>query len=260
MAEGLVHFFSNHWVRITLFTVAILLFTGVAGTLGYWGGKKVVSDPYFQVSSMLLKGLDRIPKSTIQKQLGHLFGQNIFLVDLQQECRDLEHHPWIRKVRMRRKLPNTVEVQLVERKPYALVLADSLYRIDREGVVLEKAEQGNPNSEPILTGLGSKSLQIGQVIDPRLINQARSILRYFKSYRFLGDRSIGWIDLAFHDWVDLVTQDGKTRIRLSGKDLEREYVYLRAVDRILAEKTDEVALVDLTFPGKVIVRNHHYRG
>lgn len=239
-----------------------LLLAGIAGTgaaAGYFGGKRLVNDPYFRVSALVVKGLDRIDKSGIQERLGDLFGQNIFLVDLERAAHTLQQHPWIRRVWIRKKLPDTLEIRIEERKPFALIWSGGLYRIDYDGVILEK-ENENRLSEPVFTGLSDTSARIGQAIGREELTQARSILRYFRNYRFLGKRPIAWIDLGARNRVELVTRDGKTRIRLGEEDPEKEYVHLQAVDRILSHKTGDVEWVDLTFPGKVIIRNVQYRG
>lgn len=248
---------SRTW--ILLFALLLVGIAGTGGAVGYFGGKRLVNDPYFRVSAMVVKGLDRIDKSAIQERLGGLFGQNIFLVDLEGAAHTLKQHPWIRRVWIRKKLPDTLEIRIEERKPFALIWSGGLYRIDGDGVILEK-ENENRLSEPVITGLTDPSVRIGQAIRREELSQTRSILPYFRDYRFLGKRPIAWIDLGARNGVELVTRDGKTRIRLGGEDPEKEYVHLQAVDRILSNKTDDVEWVDLTFPGKVIIRNVQYRG
>ncbi|MFC1644293.1 cell division protein FtsQ/DivIB, partial [Candidatus Omnitrophota bacterium] len=68
-------------------------------------------------------------------------GQNIFTVDLKQAQALIEKDfPELRKVEVRRNLPDELEIDILSREPIAVIAAGKGIVIDREGVVLALGE------------------------------------------------------------------------------------------------------------------------
>ncbi len=89
--------------------------------------------------------------------LAGLMGQNIIAADLDGWRQELERSPWIRAAALRRSLPSTVEVAIVEREPIGIArILDQLFLIDDLGVAIDR--HGPESSDfdlPLVDGLST---------------------------------------------------------------------------------------------------------
>ncbi len=83
-------------------------------------------------------------------------GMNLLQVDLAQTSIRLEQYPYIQKAVVQRKLPDTLELFIVEREPRALILLDDYYMLDIQGEIFKKAEAAERHY-PVITGLTAQA-------------------------------------------------------------------------------------------------------
>lgn len=94
-----------------------------------------------RVEEVLVEGRDRTPPDELLAALEVGRGDPILAVDLQAARQDLEALPWVADARVIRRLPDTLLVEVAERRPMAVwQLEQRLRLIDADGVVL--AENG----------------------------------------------------------------------------------------------------------------------
>lgn len=74
---------------------------------------------------------------------------NLLLLDIGTIKESLLSHPWIKDVHMHKTFPSTVKIIIRERIPAALMMCESLYLIDREGIKLQKVDPKYPGSYPL---------------------------------------------------------------------------------------------------------------
>lgn len=99
----------TRWLMVLV--VAILL-----GALAVW----VYNSPYFPVKQVKIEGdIQRSGNKQLQAVAQKYIRGNIFRADLNGAQEAFAKLPWIDKVTVRRRLPDTVEIDLVERVPVA---------------------------------------------------------------------------------------------------------------------------------------------
>ena len=82
-------------------------------------------------------------------------GHSILSIPLAARRRQLESIPWVGQATVRRALPHTLQVEIVERTPIAFLRDGSdMALIDAHGVVLDRPLQGRFHF-PVITGFGS---------------------------------------------------------------------------------------------------------
>lgn len=79
---------------------------------------------------------------------------NLLLFDIDGLRRDLESHRWIREVRVRRVFPRSLNIDIRERVPAAVLLGTAATLIDREGTFLDSAPTGDPAGLPVFRDAG----------------------------------------------------------------------------------------------------------
>ena len=110
-----------------------------------------------QIDEVVVEGNTRLSAVQIRRLVDGMVGQNIIWVDLGRWQRELELSPWIRTAVLRRSLPSTVEVAVVEREPIGIArIRDELFLIDDHGVAIDRhGPQSRDFDLPLVDGLAA---------------------------------------------------------------------------------------------------------
>lgn len=124
--------------------------------------------------------------SEVSKILGIRTGTtNLFAINLRQVCERLSQQPSIEKVTVSRILPNTIQVNIVERIPRAfLYSSNSQWIVDSNGIVMESKSCVNLRRNlPVITGfkVDNPPLTPGQDM-PQLRQALDLIMTVVKKY------------------------------------------------------------------------------
>ena len=119
-----------------------------------------LTSPRFAIRTVDLVGAKRTSLDAIKTESGITVGANIFATDSEAAEHKLLENPWISEVKVTRRLPNTLRVEVTEREASALVtLSDHLYLVTREGVPFKEVQPGDPFDLPLITGASPENLQ-----------------------------------------------------------------------------------------------------
>jgi cell division septal protein FtsQ len=102
---------------------------------------------------------------------------NLFSINLKEVVKQLESHPWIEQVRVRKVFPHKILIQIEERKPMAIIQLEELYYIDTKGEIFSPVGDRDEYNYPYLTGLTRQVLEKNPVEAKRLITKALELLR-----------------------------------------------------------------------------------
>ena len=123
-----------------------------------WAGDKLLLDriiamPVFTVRTILVEGTQHLDKELILKSAAIHPGENIFRTDLEKASRSLRNDFAAQDFTLFRKLPDTIVIRVVERRPVALVNDGELVGVDAQGVFLPHIGADMIDSLPIITGV-----------------------------------------------------------------------------------------------------------
>ncbi len=124
----------------------------------------VITWPKFDVSNVLVACSDPSVRSMVQETAGAARWGNILLLDLDRARRDLESNPWVKEARTRKVFPAGLAIEVVPRRPAALLDKESLFLIDEEGAVIEQAGRTDLPNLPVFTDAGRFVLDYGPKI------------------------------------------------------------------------------------------------
>lgn len=133
---------------LTLFGVAAVV-TG--GTLGY---RWLTGSERFAVAGVEVRGARALPASEVERVVAPAYGQNVFRVSLAAIERRLRAEPWIESATVRRSLPDTLVVELEERRAAAVAELGGLYLVDPQGVAFKRADVGRGEATGLLVVTG----------------------------------------------------------------------------------------------------------
>jgi cell division protein FtsQ len=164
------------------------------------------------------------------------------LVDVARIRERLLQFGWVKDARVSRRLPDTLVIDIVERRPAALWQdKQRLALIDAEGVVLDRVPVDRMPDLPLLIGPGANA-QARQL--NRLMADVPTLKPQLASASWVGRRR--W-DLAFQTGETVALPEGEAAAR-------RALVKFAKVDRSAGLLGRGLVRFDLRVPGKMIVR------
>ena len=133
---------TNFTGRLIQFLTAALVISGCY--LGWMGYQWSAHSDAFMISSVDVKGVRQLTEDSIRDIAGAFTGQNVFRVDIDAAARRARANPWVKDVRIHRRLPNRISMVITERAPAAVLdNGKSRYLVDEEGTVMEKILREN---------------------------------------------------------------------------------------------------------------------
>ena len=156
--------------RITIITAASLLLIVVTQPL--WGGwlARVFADQLVDWSDGFRMKHTEITGNHIVKteDIAHLAdvskGVMLFQVPILAAQRRIESHPWIKRAIVRRRLPDTIEIQVVEREPAAAVRSERLLMITADSIALAPDSDDWVWDFPLLTPPHPVKIAVGRAV------------------------------------------------------------------------------------------------
>jgi cell division septal protein FtsQ len=114
----------------------------------------VITWPRFDVRSVRVACSDPSVQQMVQDSAGSARWGNILLLDLDRARRDVESIPWVKEARTRKVFPAGLAIEVVPRRPAALLERDSLFLVDEDGAIIEQAGRDGLPELPLLTDAG----------------------------------------------------------------------------------------------------------
>ena len=125
----------SRWTVGLLAAGAVLALCGVA-----FAAREFVLTPWLCVSDFSVRGAERLTAADIQRRLQQERGKPILLVDLDRARARLEESAGIREARVARRLPNTLEAVVIERRAVArALLGGREFLVDEAGMIFHAA-------------------------------------------------------------------------------------------------------------------------
>jgi cell division protein FtsQ len=124
----------------------------------YRGATVVTHARMLQIDHIDVSGNDRLSKGEVMAVLDGLRGESLMWTDLDAWRNRLLASPWVRDAALRRSLPSTVEVVVLERTPIGIARfqspAGDLYLVDERGIIIDQyGPQYADFDLPIVDGL-----------------------------------------------------------------------------------------------------------
>jgi cell division protein FtsQ len=136
---------------------AILAMFGIGATVGgaVVGYRWLTGSPRFTLDSVELRGASDRARAGLERAMTPALGVNLFRVSVEAVERRLRAEPWVADVGVRRSLPDALIVEVVERRPLAVVDLGGLYLADESGRVFKRADvlAGEAAGLPVVTGI-----------------------------------------------------------------------------------------------------------
>lgn len=121
-------------------------------------------------------------------QMGELsLGTNIFKLQTQAAIERIEMHPSIKKAEIKRLLPSTVAVRVLERVPLALVVGqDGFIAVDEDGVYIKKISELKDQKIPLISQVKvDENIRPGEHLESNGLKAALQLIKLLKKEFFV---------------------------------------------------------------------------
>ncbi|MBE9522919.1 MAG: FtsQ-type POTRA domain-containing protein, partial [Proteobacteria bacterium] len=136
-------------VKIFLFFLALggLSLTFVSGY------QFLSSSPYFRLDNIVVAGVKDDLGQELIKMSGVTKRDSLLSLDAATIKRNIEAHPWIRSVLLKKEFPHTLEITAECEEPVAIVLLDKRYFLGTQGKIFKEVGRDDAVDFPVITGL-----------------------------------------------------------------------------------------------------------
>jgi hypothetical protein len=222
------------------------------------------SSERFQVRSVRVQGNVLLSRAEVENAAA-ITSANVFWVDRGQVADRVRALPLVQRVEVGAKLPDSIEVSIVERQPAAFwVSGDRSYLVDREGVILKavdvetqqaRACAGQP-CDPRLAPLPTVAQLDGQPLKPGDRVDAGALAT---SARLASLLPAAGIEPVAFEWsrdfgLEVPTRAG-WRVRFDGqRSVEQQVSSLRTIKDELSRTKSAAELIDVRFADRPYFR------
>jgi len=214
---------------------------GTSVELGKTKALAVTATAGFSVEDVVVVGRGRTAAAEILDALQVKRGSPILAASPAEARARLEALPWVRTAAVTRLLPDTIAVEITERKPMALWQHGGKFElIDEEGQVLPVAQLGEFSALPVLVGEGAPKA-------------GAELLAMLAEEPALRDRIAAAVRVADRRW-NLRMENG-IDVELPEENAEAAWRELARLDRTFGLLERDIRRVDLRLPDRMVLRS-----
>lgn len=242
-------------VIVSKIGLCLAVCAGLFFGLRFGARKFFFENPDYRVSRIEVRTDGTLQREQILLAAGVREGVNIFSVNLARVSEQLLQLPQVDDVRVVRKMPSEIDIQVVERKPIAWITPDketfdpfaseNAFLVDARGVLIKQKELlPEYLGLPVIVGCSSETFEAGRIVDSFEAKAALDFLglstRSFMHTRF----QVREIDVS-KGYCLLVTDKNRTRVTFGFDQLDAQ---LQRLEQLLVhcdESKRELETVNL---------------
>jgi cell division protein FtsQ len=238
----------------------IILVGAVAAALLWLGDQTLQyahSAEAFEIREIIIEGNQQLGAIDVRRAAQLQIGSNIFEVSSEGTRNHLLQHPWIEEATVVRRLPGRVRIEIVERKPVALVALDQLYLVSEEGAVFKRLGVDDPVDLPVITGIASERFYDDLDYRTAILLRSMALLQDYEGAGLAEREPVSEIHFEGAHGIELFVGDDGMNVRLGNGQHRQKLRRLRQVlERLEREKTrpSYVYLDNVRSPERVTVR------
>jgi cell division septal protein FtsQ len=222
--------------------LAVLALLAGAAVAGRALVRHVIASPRFAVQEVRVGPSVHVSAEELRTLCAVQPGDRLLAVDPDAVAARLATHPWIASARVRRELPSTLTIEVVERRAVASTLMGALYLLDAEGHPFKRATFEEADGLPVVTGVTREQYAALRPASEAVFREALGVLAaYGKPAGTPGARGadgepvarpkLSEVRVDPRDGFTLVLLDGGGEVRLGRGGTEAK---LERFDRIVA--------------------------
>lgn len=245
---------SNSLIRVlklTLISAGIVL---IILQINKWAK---VSDT-FLLQSIEVNGNRLLKTEVLLNQFVLDYDSKVPNINLSEIQYAIEKHPYIKAALVSRRLPSSLQIDIIERNPVAYLsqTGKPLFALDRSGVLLPLLAGVSLGSLPVITGVENFAEQIGEPINSERIMKAIALLQSNQQIDPAYYQNLSEVHFDAKKGYVLYFNDGRFPVIFGRENFaeraEKSFIF---INKIKSEnKYNELAYVDLRFKDQVVAK------
>lgn len=180
----------------------------------------ILSSKLFNVNNIIVENNYFVTTEEI-KLLAAIQGKNIFTINQNKVESNIKYNPYVEKIKLSRKFPNTIELQIREKRIIGMIKFDNGFiQIDDQGKMVQMVTKFPDGKIPIIEGVTTVKFdhEIPITKDVNKMEAIKSIALIFDFVEY--DGLIKSINIADPLSISFVTKDENTVFLGSSNDME----------------------------------------
>jgi cell division protein FtsQ len=219
-----------------------VFFAALAVAAGVWVYGRVRSES-FAVKTIEIVGAVHTPRPALDLITGRYVGLNLFDLDIVRVQSDLGGLPWVSRIDIEKKVPDTLRIKIVERKPVALVRSgDRLLYADENGVAFAELSPAVGDDDlPVIADAAGAELTRTIAFLTDLRRRDPSVYTRISEVRPVPPRGFAVFDRQL-----------KALVYVNAEDVSAKWRSLYSI--LDAERRPPIAYADLRFADRVVIK------
>jgi cell division protein FtsQ len=165
---------------------------------------------FLNIRKIEVKGNKNLSDQQIKKVAGARVGENLLRAATGKMRARLLKNPWIKLVSINRRLPNKLEIVVVERQPFAIIsFKGHFYLVDENNFIIAKRSNLDSINLPSITDLPVTKIKVGEVLKIKALENAITCLKSLpddlkKSIYLLSASSVEKLSLYSRDEIEII--------------------------------------------------------
>lgn len=223
-------------------TIVVVLLVAVAAMMLY---RRTQSDARFAIRHVEIAGAQHTSGADLDALKNRYTGKNLFHIDIAGLRREVVALPWVSRVEIEKKLPDTLRIVIVERVPVALAETDrGVAYVDEQGTAFAELTPsvGDPDL-PLITGASGADLARCVAVLRQLRAQDAALYARVSEVRPLPPNGFAFFDRQL-----------RAPVYANESDLPAKWRDFYAIAGAEHFAPGEIAYADLRFDGRVVVK------
>lgn len=226
----------------------------LVGVGAYHSAHAVLASSALTVQRVVVRGNVRLSTGEVLELVGGLRGEHVLRADLDAWRDRVLASPWVNEATLRRLLPSTVEIEIVERLPLAIGrLGGRLYLLDAEGTIID--EYGPQYAEfdlPIVDGL-DEGAGAATPPDAEKVALVARVIAEVAGEADLRDR-LSQVDVSDTRNAVVMIDGDPARLQLGDTAFAERLRSYIDLEPTLRARVPDIDYVDLRFDSRIYVR------
>lgn len=234
----------------------VCLSVGALGILLVYEAYSLVSrSTFFKLESIEVSTLNRLTREDVIAQAGIRPGDDLLSLHLGRIGGQLAKNPWVEKVRIRRYLPHTVVIEIVEQEPVAVASMGYLYYLNAEGTIFKLLTEGDALDYPVFTGISEDDLSKDPAGSKEAIKSMLSLVDLLKDNDVL---KIDYVSEIHYDkgyGLTVFMAERGVPVRLGRTGFKEKLERLARIYATLQPRMTTLEYIDLDYSDKIVVKS-----
>ncbi len=225
------------------------------GAASFYGSRvaaAIADHPYFAVTEIVVTPTRHVRPGGLLEAAGLRPGMSLWRLDPDVLVTRLEAHPWVRRATVRREFPRRLVVDVVERKPVAILYLDHLYYVDTTGLAFVRVGDRDPIDLPFVTGVEAAIVADERPFARHALRQALRVLTLMEAARL--PFRVSEVHIEREQGITVFPVEPRVALTFGWSGFKTKLTRLGRVLRDFRGREHQIREIDLTMETAAVVR------